>query len=140
MKIKTILFLVLVACSLTQCKKENNSNDLTTGIVGNYTNAAEATNIVVNKVDNSTVSITLVTGTGSGKYDVGFPNVTMNSASSFTLNAVTQDGGTCIGIETFSGTGTTSNNNISLFITVTGTGTGTPYDCSNWTDNVSATK
>lgn len=143
MKNKSILFLAFIALALftsSSCKKTTDSNDLTTSIIGNYTNAAEATNIVVNKVDNSTVSITLVTGTGSGKYDVAFPNVTMNSANAFNLNSVTQNGGTCIGTEIFSGTGTTSNNSISLFITVIGTGTGTPYDCSNWTDNVSASK
>lgn len=129
---------------LPSCKKDGTSNgDLTTSIVGHYTNSSTSTDIVVNKIDNNKVSITLSTGSGSDAYDVAFSSVTMNSATAFTLNTVTQDGAVCNGKETFSGNGTHTGNNISLFMTVVGTNPSgpSPYDCSGTdTRNVSATK
>lgn len=145
MTTKTILLSICtMILLLPSCKKDGTSNgDLTTSIVGHYTNSSTNTDIVVNKIDNSKVSITLTSGSGSGSYDVAFSSVTMNSANAFTLNSVTEDGDGCIGKETFTGTGTHSGNNISLFMTVVGTNPSgpTPYDCSGTdTRNVSATK
>ncbi len=145
MTTKTLLLCICTTILLLpSCKKDGtNDGDLTTSIVGHYTNSSTNTDIVVNKIDNSKVSITLSSGSGSGAYDVAFSSVTMNSATAFTLNTVTQNGAVCIGTETFSGTGTHSGNNISLFMTVVGTNPSgpTPYDCSGTdTRNVSATK
>lgn len=135
----------LIACALfvfvSACKKADDGTDLTASITGHYTNSAQNTDIVVNKVDDTHISITLSTGSGSGSYSVAFPSATMTSANAFTLNTVTQNGASCIGEETYSGTGTHTGNNISLFMTIVGTGTGTPYDCTGTTtDNVSASK
>ncbi|MDZ4844819.1 MAG: hypothetical protein SH857_04635 [Chitinophagales bacterium] len=137
------LSLLVATFMFNACDKEedgdNNGTDLTTSIVGHYTHSSNNTDIVVNKVDNTTVSITLDTGSGSGAYDVAFSSATMNSANAFTLNTVTQNGAVCSGDETFSGTGTHSGNNISLFMTVVRTGGST---CTNgtYTRNVSAPK
>ena len=129
---------------LNSCNQDDDDDgDLTTNIVGHYTNATTSTDIVVNKINESTVSIALTTGTGSGQYNVAFSSVTMNSETAFTLNSVTQDGAACIGEETFTGTGTHSENNISLFLTVVGSNPDgpTPYDCDGTnTRNVSASK
>jgi hypothetical protein len=145
MKTKTLLLFIFASILLLpSCKKDGtDGGDLTSSIVGQYTNSSTNTTIVVNKIDDTKVSITLNTGSGSGTYDVAFTSVTMNSETSFTLNTVTQDGAVCIGKETFSGTGTHSGNNISLFMTVVGTNPSgiTPYDCSGTdTRNVSASK
>ena len=141
MKTKAIIILFFaLTLSVISCKKTTDKNDLTTGIVGRYTNTTESTEIIVNKVSNTSVSISITTGSGSGQYSVAFPTATMNSSTSFTLNPVTQDGTYCSGTEKFSGTGTYTNNNISLFLTVDGVGTGTYNPCGDWTDNISASK
>jgi hypothetical protein len=133
-----LLALSVVAVLFSGCKKED--NDLTKNVVGHFTNSTTSTDVVVNKVDNNTVSLTLTTGSGSGEYTIGFPTAKMSSANAFTLDPVTQTGNGCDGTQKWSGTGTASNNNIALFISVDGTGTGSPYDCDDWTDNVAASK
>jgi len=72
------------------------------------------TEITINKVDDSTVSLALKHGT-SCKYDIGFSSVKMNSASSFTLNEVNF---IKFCNKKISGTGTYTNNNISIFAVV----------------------
>lgn len=106
----------------SSCKKENgdSKNDLTTSVVGRYTNPNDYDlEIIVNKIDNSTVSITLQ----NGYFDYAFTNVKMNSTNSFTMTPYSRDG-ECWdsqsnyfpATETVSGSGTSSNNNISMFI------------------------
>jgi len=133
-------FFLLTICfalfGLSACDKEDtNGDDLTTDIIGHYTNAGTNTDIVVNKVDDTTVSIALTTGSGSGYLSVAFPDVDMTSATAFTLNTVT--GSDCGGTATYSGTGTSSNGNISLFITIVNTGGGCD---GTFTRSVSASK
>jgi hypothetical protein len=75
----------------TSCKKdtkeEESKIDLTTSIVGIYTNKAKPyLEIVVTRIDNSTISITLE----DIEADYNFKNVKMNSISSFTLNEYTE--------------------------------------------------
>lgn len=135
MKFKTTLLLAFLAFSLTQCKKD--SNDLTKSIVGKYTNPNDYDlEITVNKIDNSTVSLTL----HNGYFDYAFTNVKMNSATSFTLNEYTQSG-LCQTNTVYedasikiSGSGTGSNNNISVFVTEKKTG-----NSGNCTENNSYT-
>ena len=140
---KTKFYALLLAASLlsiASCKKDSDADgDLTADVVGHYTNTSDNTEIFVNKIDDNTVSITMSTGSGSGSYNIAWPSATMKSKNSFTMDAVEGNTG-CQGTEMFSGTGTYSNNNISLFITIDGTGTGTPYDCTDGSDNVSASK
>ena len=143
MKLATFLLsLCTLMFLLTSCGEEENDNDLTTSIIGHYTNLSENTDIVVNKVDDTTVSISLSSGSGSGAYSIAFPTVTMNSETTFTLNEITASG-SCVGIYMYSGTGTHSGNNISLFLTRVGSnpdGT-TIYDCEGtYTFNESASK
>ena len=130
----------LLACllfSFTQCKEDDDNNtDLTAEIVGSYFNSNENATIVVNKIDNNTVSITLE----SPYWDIAFTNVEMNSATAFTMTEFTRTGEGCDGQEKISGTGTSSNDNISLFINIDGIGVSSPYDCQDLTYNVSASK
>lgn len=118
-----LVFSALLGLFFTSsCKKENgdSKNDLTASVVGKYTNPNDYNlEIVVNKIDNSTVTITLQ----NGYFDYAFTNVKMNTATSFTLNEYTQNGW-CENSQAAeeatvkaSGTGTASNNNISLFVT-----------------------
>lgn len=117
-----ILTFVLVLFFVTSCKKDSNDdkNDLTTNILGKYTNPNDYDlEIVVNKIDNSTVSMTIK----NGYFDYAFTNVKMNSATSFTLTPYSFNSGCFISSSqhvdattTVSGTGTASNNNISVFI------------------------
>ncbi len=119
---KNQLFLLTLCLALfgaSSCSEDDDTDgsDLTTGIVGSYTNTATNTNIVVNKVDDTTVSISLTTGSGSGEYDIAFASTTMNTETSFTLNTVVEQQTGCNGIHTWDGTGTYSSGNISLFMT-----------------------
>lgn len=141
MKTKQFTFLLCAALlSFSSCKKDDStSGDLTTDVVGHYTNSSDNTDIVVNKIDDSSISITMSTGSGSGSYNMAWPKATMTSKTAFTMEEVEGNTG-CQGTEKFSGTGTASNGNISLFITIKGTGLNTPYDCYDWNDNVSASK
>jgi len=108
MKLKTTLVLLVLAFTLTQCKK-----DITSGIIGKYTNGQtgnDRVDIVVNKVDESTVSITVEDNYGTHS----FASTKMNSATSFTLNSYSdKDGGYDY---TYSGSGTYSAGNISVTI------------------------
>lgn len=107
---KQIFFTCVISVFLgliffSSCKKENDKdNDLTTDIVGKYTNGN--TTITVNKVDNSTVAIALE----DGYIAPTFASTKMNSKTSFTLNDVTQNDG--VTKREFSGSGTYSSNNI----------------------------
>lgn len=133
-----LLTLCFVLFGVSACNSDdNNGDDLTTDIIGHYTNAGTNTDIVVNKVDDTTVSIALSTGSGSGAYSVAFPDVDMTSATAFTLNPVTVNHVACGGTGTYSGSGTASNGNISLFMTEVLSGGG--CDGTN-TRNVSASK
>lgn len=110
MKTKLLLFLMTALLSFTQCKKDDNDgdngNDLTTDIVGRYENPDDYDLLViVNKVDDNTVSITLQ----NGYFDLVFNDVTMQSKTSFTLNEFIEDSA-----NKYSGQGTNSINNISL--------------------------
>jgi hypothetical protein len=101
----------------SSCKKDSESkSDLTSGIVGHYTNTSDNTDITVNKIDATHVSIALSSGTGSGHYTMSFTSVTMNSATAFTLNATSDNN--YYYDETWTGTGTYSGNNISLFMSI----------------------
>jgi hypothetical protein len=112
----------------SSCNKEDKkNNDLTSEVVGRYTNPNDYNlEIIVNKINNSTVSITVQ----NSHHSDAFTNVTMNSANAFTLNSF-KGVGWCsepfqsdeflnsfyeAATVTTSGTGTASNNNISLFI------------------------
>ncbi len=144
---KQIFFACVIAVFLssvffTACKKENGKdNDLTETVVGKYTNPNDYDlEIVVNKIDNSTVSITLQ----NGYFDYAFTNVKMNTATSFTLNQYTKNSYCYSQISpeeatlTISGTGTASNNNISLFISENTAGnTGTCSDSDSYTFSAS---
>jgi len=112
MKLKYLLTLTTALMLFGSCNK-NNSNDLTSSIVGTYTNAATSTLITVNKIDYNTVSISLKHDP-SCEYTVGFTSVKMNTKNSFTLNDVTRPSSGC-GNESYTGTGTHSGNNISIF-------------------------
>jgi hypothetical protein len=139
----TIILFFAITLSIVSCKKSTDKNDLTTDIVGRYTNASESTEITVNKVSNTSVSISLTTGTGSGRFTVAFTNTTMNSTTSFTLNTVDRNSALCDGTESITGTGTSTGNNISLFIKDDVKGTlGSISACPNFIRNVnvSATK
>lgn len=135
---KTLLMLLAVSLSFTACNKDddNDSGDLTTGIVGHYVNAADNTDITVNKIDDTHVSIQFSTGNGSTNYSSAFANVLMNSATSFTLGTATGTDG-CGRILT--GTGTYSNNNISMFLTKDDPTNGVG-SCGDTTESISATR
>jgi len=110
MKIKTTLLLVLIALSLTQCKKEDSSNDdLTSDIVGKYTNGSGSgyREIIVTKVDNNTISIYIEDSYQSGQTHAA---TKMNSKTSFTLNKVNETGSGAS--YEYTGSGTYSANNI----------------------------
>ena len=119
--VKPLLLLLAVTMLFTACDKEDdaNSGDLTTSILVHYIKTAECTDITVNKIDDTHVSIQLETHCSSSTYSVAFTNVTMNTATSFTLNSVIGDD-YCGPDQTYSGTGTHSGDNISLFITIDG--------------------
>ena len=107
MKFKTTLILAFLTFSLTQCKKDG--NDLTTDIVGKYTNGSGSSyrEIIVTKVDNNTISIYVEDSYQSGQTHA---STKMNSKTSFTLNKVTETGsGTKY---EYTGSGTYSANNI----------------------------
>jgi hypothetical protein len=119
MKTKLLLFLMTAFLFLTQCKKDDNdgdnSNDLTIDIVGRYDNVADDLIIVVNRVDDNTVSISL---DQQGGINQTFNDVTLQSKTSFTLNEIrVNDNNTSNPFAyTYSGQGTNSANNISISI------------------------
>ena len=113
----SILF-ILPACE-KDCEKDADHDDLTGSIVGLYSDASSNTQIVVNKLNNNTVTIDVSTEDFGLNYEIGFTAVTMNSKTTFTLNEITQDPpDECFDVSTYSGSGTHSGNNISLFINV----------------------
>jgi hypothetical protein len=116
MKTKLFLFLMIALATLTQCKKDgddDNSGDLTTDIVGRYDKDDDYT-IVVNRVDDNTVSISIV----DGGFSIAFADVTMQSKTSFTLNEFSETINNFPNDNkyTYSGQGTNSANNISVTI------------------------
>lgn len=119
MKTKLFLFLMTALLSFTQCKKDgedgDNGNDLTLDIVGRYDNVADDLIIVVNRVDDNTVSISL---DQQGGINQTFNDVTLQSKTSFTLNEIrVNDNNTSNPFAyTYSGQGTNSANNISISI------------------------
>jgi hypothetical protein len=134
-----LLLVFTITLGIASCNTED-SDDWAGAIAGLYTNTASNTEITVNKIDDKTVSIAIVTGSGSGALSVAFSSVTLNSETAFTLNEVSQNGAVCNGTETFNGTGTASNGNISVFMTVEREGDGGIYNQCTGTDtrNVSA--
>ena len=115
MKTKLFLFLMIALATLTQCKKDgddDNSGDLTTDIVGRYDD--DDYTVVVNRVDDNTVSISIV----DGSFSIAFTDVTMQSKTSFTLNEFSQTINNSPNDDkyTYSGQGTNSANNISVTI------------------------
>ena len=69
MKTKAIIILFFaLTLSVISCKKTTDKNDLTTGIVGLYTNTTESTEIIVNKVSNTSVSISIMDFNGLYNY------------------------------------------------------------------------
>jgi hypothetical protein len=116
MKTKLFLFLMIALATLTQCKKDgddDNSGDLTTDIVGRYDNDDDYT-IVVYRVDDNTVSISIV----DGGFSIAFTDVTMQSKTSFTLNEFSEtiNNSPNDNKYTYSGQGTNSANNISVTV------------------------
>ena len=115
MKTKLFLFLMIALATLTQCKKDgddDNSGDLTTDIVGRYDD--DDYTVVVNRVDDNTVSISIV----DGSFSIAFTDVTMQSKTSFTLNEFSQTINNSPNDDkyTYSGQGTNSANNISVTV------------------------
>ena len=140
---KSLSTYMVALCALvcfTNCGEDDEDGgdtDLTTNAVGVFTEVSGNAVITVNKVDNNTVSIIV----DDSNWDFAFTDVTMNSATAFTLNTYTRNGDGCDGTETISGTGTASNNNISLFIAIDAVGgTGFAGPCNDDTYNVSASK
>ncbi len=86
-----LVFSALLGLFFTSsCKKENgdSKNDLTTDIVGKYTSGSGSSyiEIIVNKVDNQTVSIYTYDDYNGG---VTHTATKMNSKTAFTLNKAT---------------------------------------------------
>lgn len=109
MKKQAILILACLALAFTSCKKDN---DLTSDIVGKYTSGSGSgeVEVIVNRVDNSTVSLTVGGGSVGAAETSTHATTKMNSKTSFTLNTVSS---TAFGYTTtYSGTGTNSGNNI----------------------------
>lgn len=135
-----IFGLFLTASCKKDTKEEVSKNDLTTNIVGKYTNKDDYNlTIIVNKIDNSTVSITI----HNGYFDYAFSNVKMNSSTSFTLNEYSVSSW-CTNVDDDtniknSGTGTASNDNISVFVTEMSTSNSGNCDSNN-KNNFSASK
>jgi len=138
MKPYLLLILSALILSFAQCKEEDDdsNDDLTVNVVGHYTNTADDADITVNKINNTTVSITI----DSDYWDFAFTEATMTSATAFTLTSYSRTDDGCEGTETISGTGTASNNNISFFINIDASNVGVVYPCSDTDVNISATK
>ena len=132
--------LCTMVLTISSCVKGSVDEDLTTVVVGQYTNSDSNTNMIVSKIDNSTVRINMSTGLGSSAYEVSFPNVSMTSATAFKMNAAESDDFECVGSMTVSGTGSVNDSTITLLLTMKGHGTGTQFDCSDMTDNITASK
>lgn len=138
MKLTNFILAAVILCTLTQCKPEATAGDgWAGGIEGHYTNS-QGEEVTVNRIDDTHVSISAYHAF-SILGPMGFTNVTMNSANSFTLNSISPYTG-CPNNVVVSGTGTASNNNISLFMQATATPTGDPDDCENWNYTLSASK
>jgi hypothetical protein len=136
MKLTNFILAAVILCTLTQCKPEATAGDgWAGGIEGYYVNTI-GEEVTVNRIDDTHVSISATT---SAWYTLGFSNVTMNSATTFTLNSIQEQA--CPNNTILSGTGTASNNNITLFMQATATPSGDPdNDCVNWNYTLSATK
>lgn len=138
------LLLAVSVLSIASCKKDSDATgDLTSEIVGHYTNASDNTEIFVNKIDDNSVSVTMSTGSGSGSYDIAWPKAKMNSKTSFTTDSVEHMISSCTGTKYATATATASNNNISLFIHWDGTpGVSNGYwsQCSDDDRSISASK
>jgi len=99
---------LLVITTLSNCNKDNNTDtSLAGGITGRYSNGY--IDIVVNKVDDNTVSVS-IDGLGEN-----FNSTTVNTATTFTLNKVVV---TDNADELYqkSGYGSCSNGNISVTV------------------------
>lgn len=135
------VFLLLLSCLTSACSKRK---DLTENIVGLY-EGSSGLQIVVTKIDNSTVSLIINGRTSS----YTFANVKMNSESSFTLNTSTVTG-YCYNqrVSTFpeqttttlSGTGTFSSPIISVLINRQTASTLGYYCPENGNQNIVASK
>ncbi len=144
MKNKLILAMTGFIFLFSQCKKDStNSSDLTTDIVGTYSNGytnSSKVNMTIIKVDDNTVSIDIdAYGTGAGLY----MSTKMNSKNSFTLNTRTFSDlrpgiGDC-NIE-LTGTGVYSNKNITIEVKEKETMINSPYTVTNSTAVFTATK
>lgn len=108
MNFKFSFLLVALTLTLTQCKKED--KDLTSDIVGKYTNEPYYLKITVNKVDESTVWLSL-----EGYLNLTFSETKMTSKTTFTLNKISQAGYYGGQVE-YTGTGTNTGTNISVLI------------------------
>lgn len=104
-----LALLFIVSCG----NDDDNYNDLTKLIVGIYERDGSSENIIVNKIENNTVSLV-------GPF-YAFTNVVMDSENSFTLTEYSEErttslGGICNYLIIFKGNGTVSETSISLFI------------------------
>ncbi len=109
MKFKTTLLFVLLAFSLTQCKKEDSNDDLTTEVVGKYSSGSGSSyrEIIITRISNTTVSVYIQDGFSSSQTH---SESKMNSKTSFTLNKVTEtDSGKRY---EYTGSGSASANNV----------------------------
>ncbi len=97
---------LLIITTLSNCNKDDNTdNSLAGGIAGRYYNSTDNYDIIVNKVNDNTVSITI-----GGFYNATYDAVTVNTATTFTLNEnVYEDNETLI---RYYGNGTCSNGNL----------------------------
>lgn len=112
MKKQAILILACLALAFTSCKKDSNSSDLTSDIIGRYTSGSGSgeVEVIVNKVDDNTISVTVGGGSVGAAETTTHATTRMNSKTSFTLNTVTK---TEFGYTTtYTGTGSYSSNNI----------------------------
>lgn len=97
---------LLTITTLSNCNKDNNTDhSLAGGITGRYHNSIDNYDIIVNKVNDNTVSITV-----GGFYNATYNAVTVNTATTFTLNEnIYEDNETLI---RYYGDGTCSNGNL----------------------------
>lgn len=99
---------LLIITTLSNCNKDNNTDhSLAGGITGRYHNSIDNYDIIVNKVNDNTVSITI-----GNFYNQSYDAVTINTATTFTLNQrVYEDDETRT---RYYGNGTCSNGNLAV--------------------------
>jgi len=119
---KNQFFLLTVCIALfgaSSCSEEDGDNDVATEISGTYTNTVTNTTIVVNRINDTKVSMA-VTSTNSelGDYAVTFTDVEVISATDLVMNSVTLDEAVCGGTRMYFGTGGTLNDRITIQMTV----------------------